>query len=168
MRTFIYSIFLLMSVRIGLLADEATTNRVTAEFLTIRGFVQSKTDTNIYTLEHMTVREAAKRLGFSPDQMRPTTSQPSPSDIRTVQVLNLRFVISTEVRDSQNRIVSGSLDKLDALCTVSVSLIQVSEERLIPKKVKPPNKSPEPTAVGAVSSAVAVHVAGRRWLSFFR
>jgi len=24
------------------------------------------------------------------------------------------------------------------------------------------------TAVGAVSSAVAVHVAGRRWLSFFR
>jgi hypothetical protein len=31
-----------------------------------------------------------------------------------------------------------------------------------------PNKSPEPTAVGAVSSAVAVHVASRRWLSFFR
>jgi len=33
---------------------------------------------------------------------------------------------------------------------------------------QPPNKSPEPTAVGAVSSAVAVHVASRRWLSFFR
>ena len=31
-----------------------------------------------------------------------------------------------------------------------------------------PNKSPEPTAVGAASSAVAVHVASRRWLSFFR
>jgi hypothetical protein len=31
-----------------------------------------------------------------------------------------------------------------------------------------PNQSPEPTAVGACSSAVAVHVAGRRWLSFFR
>jgi hypothetical protein len=30
------------------------------------------------------------------------------------------------------------------------------------------NKSPEPTAVGAVSSAVAVHVASRRWLSFLR
>src|SRR5665213_3342142 len=28
--------------------------------------------------------------------------------------------------------------------------------------------SPEPTAVGAVSSAVAVHVASRRWLSFLR
>jgi hypothetical protein len=31
-----------------------------------------------------------------------------------------------------------------------------------------PNKSPEPTAGGAVSSAVAVHVTGRRWLNFFR
>ena len=31
-----------------------------------------------------------------------------------------------------------------------------------------PNKSLEPTAVGAGSSAIAVHVASRRWLSFFR
>ena len=31
-----------------------------------------------------------------------------------------------------------------------------------------PNKSPEPTTVGAGRSAIAVHVAGRRWLSFFR
>ncbi len=30
------------------------------------------------------------------------------------------------------------------------------------------NKSPEPTAVGRFSSAVAVHVASRRWLSFLR
>ncbi len=31
-----------------------------------------------------------------------------------------------------------------------------------------PNKSPEPTAVGACRSAVAVHAEVRRWLSFFR
>jgi len=31
-----------------------------------------------------------------------------------------------------------------------------------------PNQSPEPTAVGALCSAVAVHVASRRWLSIFR
>ena len=31
-----------------------------------------------------------------------------------------------------------------------------------------PNQSPEPTAVGACSSAIAVRVASRRWLSFFR
>jgi hypothetical protein len=36
------------------------------------------------------------------------------------------------------------------------------------QKTMTPNKSPEPTAVGAVSSAVAVHAASRRWLSFFR
>ena len=30
------------------------------------------------------------------------------------------------------------------------------------------NQSPEPTAVGAVRSAVAAHVASRRWLSFLR
>jgi hypothetical protein len=35
-------------------------------------------------------------------------------------------------------------------------------------RVARPNKSPEPTAVGAISSAVAVHAASRRWLSFFR
>ena len=30
-----------------------------------------------------------------------------------------------------------------------------------------PNKSQEPTAAGACSSAVAVHVASRRWLQLF-
>jgi hypothetical protein len=29
-------------------------------------------------------------------------------------------------------------------------------------------KSPEPTAVGAGRSAIAVHAVSRRWLSFFR
>jgi hypothetical protein len=31
-----------------------------------------------------------------------------------------------------------------------------------------PNKTLEPTADGVVSSAIAVHAASRRWLSFFR
>ena len=33
---------------------------------------------------------------------------------------------------------------------------------------QPPNQSPEPTAVGARRSAIAVHVMNRRWLSFQR
>jgi hypothetical protein len=37
-----------------------------------------------------------------------------------------------------------------------------------PRIISPPNKSPEPTAVGPFSSAFAVHVASRRWLSFLR
>ena len=32
--------------------------------------------------------------------------------------------------------------------------------------IDPLNKSPEPTAVDAVSSAIAVHLVSRRWLSF--
>jgi hypothetical protein len=32
---------------------------------------------------------------------------------------------------------------------------------------RPLNRSPEPTAVGTVSSVIAVYVASRRWLSFF-
>ena len=40
--------------------------------------------------------------------------------------------------------------------------------RIAMSRAMSPNKSPEPTAVGAGRSAIAVHVAGRRWLSFSR
>ena len=36
------------------------------------------------------------------------------------------------------------------------------------QKAMPPNQSPEPTAVDVVRSAVAVHVASRRWLTSLR
>ena len=49
------------------------------------------------------------------------------------------------------------------------SVITRHLQREIPDSMtQSPNKSPEPTAVGACSSAVAVHVTSRRWLSFFR
>jgi hypothetical protein len=60
-------------------------------------------------------------------------------------------VLAAESRHSETRIPQISLI-LDAVCMASMS----------------PNKSPEPTAVGAVSSAIAVHATSRRWLSFFR
>jgi hypothetical protein len=67
------------------------------------------------------------------------------------------------------------LDKADRLLTIhffGTSMywiyIRDTKHREYFRRVTPPNKSPEPTAVGAVSSAVAVHVASRRWLSFFR
>ena len=50
----------------------------------------------------------------------------------------------------------------------SVLSIFISGTFVICYRVTRPNQSPEPTAVGAVSFAVAVHVASRRWLSFFR
>jgi len=59
------------------------------------------------------------------------------------------------------------------LCGEQVRCLPVGERFVLPDFIMDftslmPNKSPEPTAVGACSSAVAVHVAGRRWLSFFR
>ena len=55
-----------------------------------------------------------------------------------------------------------SCEHLDRLPAVRLFVINQAMDPLTP------NKSPEPTAVGAVSSAIAVHVASRRWLSFFR
>ena len=48
------------------------------------------------------------------------------------------------------------------------SMVTYSLQILRARHEMPPNKSPEPTAVGAVRSAIAVHVVGRRWLSFLR
>ena len=59
------------------------------------------------------------------------------------------------------------------LCGEQVRSLPVGERFDLPDFIMDftslmPNKSPEPTAVGACSSAVAVHAASRRWLSFFR
>jgi hypothetical protein len=61
-------------------------------------------------------------------------------------------------------------DKVFACIAVLLTIgLMVEYFRLFGMSVyQSPNKSPEPTAVGAVSSAIAVHVAGRRWLSFLR
>jgi hypothetical protein len=55
------------------------------------------------------------------------------------------------------------IDTLFYFCLLSVGLFAYRNTRL-----RTPNQSPEPTAVGACSSAIAVHAASRRWLSFFR
>ncbi len=60
------------------------------------------------------------------------------------------------------RLVVSSLSLLVALFGVFAMIWWMSMRDV------PPNQSPEPTAVGAVSSAIAVHVTNRRWLSFFR
>ena len=61
-------------------------------------------------------------------------------------------------------------DKIFACIAVilAIGLLVEYLELFVLSVYQPPNKSPEPTAVGAFSSAVAVHAASRRWLSFFR
>jgi len=49
-----------------------------------------------------------------------------------------------------------------------LELLVITRDEIRKMRHEWPNHSPEPTAVGAVSSAVAVHVVSRRWLSFFR
>ena len=49
-----------------------------------------------------------------------------------------------------------------------VSITFIIRRYLRSRKKLTPNKSPEPTAVGHRSSAVAARVVSRRWLSFFR
>jgi len=60
------------------------------------------------------------------------------------------------------RLVVSSLSLLVALFGVFAMIWWMS------MRAVPPHKSSEPTAVGAVRSAVAVHAASRRWLSFLR
>jgi hypothetical protein len=48
------------------------------------------------------------------------------------------------------------------------SLVEMSRRMQWSKNEFSHSLSPEPTAVGAGSSAVAVHIASRRWFSFFR
>ena len=58
--------------------------------------------------------------------------------------------------------------ELHTLTSIAAPMIYFRRLRFGQMKVQSPNKSPEPTAVGACSSAIAVHVTSRRWLSFFR
>ena len=76
MRASLHFILILALGSLGLIADEAHTNRVTQSFWSVAVFVQSKSDTNLYTLEQVTLKEATKRLGFSTDQMRPLRASP--------------------------------------------------------------------------------------------
>ena len=60
------------------------------------------------------------------------------------------------------RVLSASVSS-----SVSFSMMIFSSSIFLFVIDRMPNKSPEPTAVGVVSSAVAVHVVGRRRLSFY-
>ena len=67
--------------------------------------------------------------------------------------------------------VSGTISISPVPEPSSFTLIVVAASLLIIRRLYStmwPNQSPEPTAVGAGRSAIAVHVASRRWLSFFR
>ena len=51
---------------------------------------------------------------------------------------------------------------------VCIHMMKTMPQAIISTHHKQPNNAPEPTAVIAVSSAIAVNVAVRLWLSFLR
>ncbi len=102
-----------------------STPKVTRTYLLAQGFKQSATDPDVYNLEHVRLADMARAFGFSVTDLRPTRNQSRYSDTRTVKVDDFTFVVKSEVRDKNGKIVSGSLDKPDAICTINVSLLQV-------------------------------------------
>ncbi len=102
-----------------------STPKVIRKYLLTHGFKQSTTDSDIYNREHVRLADVARDLGFSVKDLQPTLNQYSHSDVRTVKVSDLTFVVKSEVRDKNGNIVGGSLDNPDAICTISVSLLQV-------------------------------------------
>ena len=78
-------------------------------------------------------------------------------------------VIGQQVTDFTKGVGKGIDQKMMVVVSLSPQVQALGLTNTVAKSLGMlPNKSPEPTAVGACSSAVAVHVANRRWLSFFR
>jgi hypothetical protein len=80
----------------------------------------------------------------------------------------LKTPLTDEVRDTICPRINRYFMKNNIAMKVTYEGLRTPRLSHLPLESKPPNKSPEPTAVDAVSSAIAVHAVSRRWLSFFR
>lgn len=113
-------------------------NKITKEFLSSHGFVESEDGSDIYSLRNVRLGDISQELGFSLSDLQPTPSQQSFSDVRIVKIRDLYFVIRSEVRDQDGKILPNSLNNPDAICTVSVALDQVKNEA-VRKNIEAPN-----------------------------
>jgi len=96
--------------------------REAREYLVAHGFKRSATDRSIYQLKNVRLADVARDLGFRLDALRRIEQQPWFSDNRIVEVKGLYFVVRSEVRDKNGRVIEDSLDDPNALCTVSVCI----------------------------------------------
>lgn len=115
-------------------ANEPRADVVTAEFLTEHGFTESEGGPDIFSLPNVRVGDAARDLGFSLSNLRHTPSQPEGSDVRTVKIRNLFFVVRARTAVVDGEPVAESLDKPDSICTISVALNQAPADRKMKKK----------------------------------
>ncbi len=107
---------------------------ITHEYLSVHGFVECEGSPGFFSLLNVRVGDAARDVGFSLSDLRPTPSQPAGSDVRTVQIHNLRFVVYACTSQVNGRTIADSLDDPNSICTINVALDQVSPEREMRKK----------------------------------
>jgi len=97
-----------------------------------------------------------------------TTWIPSGARFRLVICCTPDSKVAHQYQSSYRMRLAGFVSRLPAGNSLALKLAGKAIVKSQWFQASPPNKSPEPTAVGAVSSAIAVHVASRRWLSFLR
>jgi hypothetical protein len=92
-----------------------------------------------------------------------------------IYTCDITYVITTAAKKLDPKILVTPADFIAIsywllLCVSTSAFIGVASVCYFIRRLRTgtPNKSPEPTAVGACRSAIAVHAASRRWLSFFR
>ena len=111
----------------GRLMESTTTMpELTREYLLANGFKPLAASPDSFIAEKVRLGDVASILGFKITSLRPTVSQPDHSDVRTGSVQSRRFVVRSEVRDTQGKIVRGSLNEANSLCTVTISLKKVA------------------------------------------
>ncbi len=98
------------------------TSRLTCQYLLSHGFKESPNYPGVFERARVRLGDVSRDLGFSIASLRPTLNQPLHSDVRMADVQGRNVLVRSEVQDSKGRIVEHSLDRPDALCTVSVSL----------------------------------------------
>jgi hypothetical protein len=102
--------------------DAAGVPNVTREYLLAHGFKRSAISSDVFTAQNARLSDISRDLGFPLASLRPTKNQPPDSDVRNAVVRGIYIIVRSEVRDPSGRVVRGSLDKPDAICTVTVSL----------------------------------------------
>jgi len=93
------------------------------QWLLEQGFKQSENDLNIYVLSQIQLGEAALKLGFSLDELKPVKNVEYPT--RTGKIKGYRFIVTPLAKDKVGNY--NALGRKDTLCTIKVSLRQVKE-----------------------------------------
>ncbi len=156
----------------------ASAPKMTRDLLLVHEFKESsdsRPEMGIFERKQARFGDVLKDLGLSVSSFRPTVNQPATSDVRSADLPEGWVVVTSEVRDKQGQVLRNSLDNLDAMCTVTVTLDQTpkrgylktnSTPRIQIKSVVPDKKANrlqvtfEVSAIGSKPLAIS-----QRWFN---